>query len=552
MNENMYYKKREILITSALPYANGSLHLGNILEHIQCDIWSRYHFINGSLCLKICGDDAHGTPIMLHAKKIGLKPKDLIKRVYNEHIVDFIGFFVYYDNYYTTHSIENKVFVYKIFNKLYKRNYIKKDIINPFFDVSSNIFLPDRYIVGQCPKCYSDNQYGDNCIICGAFYDSFDIINPISVISGKIPEIKQTTHYFFCLYKFHDILKIWIIQNKLNDSVLNKLNEWFSIGLKRWDISRDYPYFGFKIPNEKDKYFYVWLDAPIGYISIFENLCNKNKYHNFSKFWKKNTNVELYHFIGKDIIYFHTLFWPAILYGSNMKMPNNVFIHGFLTILGSKMSKSKGTLITASDFLKHIDGEYLRYYYASKLNNSIEDIDLSVDDFIYKINSNIIGKFINIISRISALIELYFDNFLSKEISFINLNVFNDFIKYKCVIDEYYENRNYYLVLKSVMFLCDKLNVYINNQKPWILIKEKNNFHVTHEICTTIINIFKILTFYIKPVLPSISNNIEHVLNISPLNSENFFIILVNHKINSYFRFINRLDKNSFNNVIKF
>lgn len=544
----MYYKKREILITSALPYANGSLHIGNILEHIQCDIWSRYHIINGSFCIKICGDDAHGTPIMLHANKLLVSPQNLIRKIYNEHIIDLIGFGIYYDNYYTTHSIENKIFVYKIFKKLLKRNFIKKNIIDQLFDVSYNMFLPDRYIIGKCPKCLSDNQYGDNCCICGSCYNSFDIIDPVSILSYKTPEKRKTVHYFFCLDKFCKILNLWLHSHKLNESVINKLNEWFIVGFKKWDITRDVPYFGFKIPKEKFKYFYVWLDAPIGYISILENLCIKNFTFSFSKFWKKNTDIELYHFIGKDIMYFHTFFWPSILYGIDFKFPNNVFVHGFLTINNLKMSKSKGTLISANSFLKYINSEYLRYYYASKLSNNLEDIDLNVNDFINKINSNVIGKYINIISRISTFLNNYFDNRLSKTIS--NIGVINDFIDYKYVIDEYYENRQYFLVLKSLMFLCDKVNFYINNQKPWILVKDKNNLDYLQEFCTIIINIFKILTFYLKPILPKISNNIEILLNISPLNSHNYSLLILNHNINLYKHLIDRIDNNIFVDIM--
>ncbi len=548
----MYYKKREILLTSALPYANGYLHIGNILEHIQCDIWSRYHILNGSNCIKICGDDAHGTPIMLHANKLGISPKNLIRKIFNEHIIDLINFRIYYDNYHTTHSIENKFFVSNIFNLLLKKNFIKKNVINQLFDVSENMFLPDRYIVGKCPKCFSENQYGDNCSICGECYDSLDIINPLSVLSGNIPEKRKTIHYFFILNKFYKKLKIWIYNCALNESIINKLKEWFISELKMWDITRDHPYFGFKIPNEKDKYFYVWLDAPIGYISIFKNLCIKSNNIIFSKYWKINTNVELYHFIGKDIMYFHTLFWPSILYGVKLKIPDNIFIHGFLTIDNKKMSKSKGTLISASTFAKHFDSEYLRYYYSSKINNNFDDIDFNFKDFINKINSNIIGKFINIISRISKFINIYFKNKLSKSISFNNIDIINDFINYKYIINEYYENRQYFLVVKTIMFLCDKLNFYINNQKPWILIKNFKNFSFVQEICTIIINIFKILTFYVKPIMPKFCNDIEYILNIPYLNFENYFFLLLNHDINVYSHIANKIEKNIIDDIVDF
>ncbi|QQG46921.1 MAG: methionine--tRNA ligase [Candidatus Azosocius agrarius] len=545
----MYYKKREILITSALPYANGPLHIGNILEHIQCDIWSRFHNLNGSLCIKVCGDDSHGTPIMLHANKIGVSPKNLIKKIYKEHLLDLAKFDIYYDNYYRTHSIENKVFICKVFKKLFRNNLIKKNVINQLFDTIENIFLPDRYIIGTCPKCFSENQYSDNCSICGACYDSLNVINPISVLSKEVPIKKKTIHYFFCLDKFYKILKFWH-ECKLHESVINKLKEWFIVGLKKWDISRDSPYFGFKIPNEDSKYFYVWMDAPIGYISIFNNLCMKNSNFIFSKYWKIKTNIELYHFIGKDIMYFHTLFWPSILHGINFKMPNNIFIHGFLIINNKKMSKSKGTFLTAAKFSKYLNSEYLRYYYASKLNNVLDDIDLNINDFVNKVNSDIIGKFVNILSRIIKFINTYFDNKLSKNILNFNKKIIVDFINQKYIINEYYENRQYCFVLKHIMFLCDKINFYINNQKPWILIKDNENFAFVQEICTTVINIFKILTFYIKPILPKISNNIELILNIYPLNYKNYAFLLLDHKINPYVHLVERLDENMIKNIM--
>ena len=539
--------KRYILVTSALPYANGHLHLGHILEFIQADIWVRYHKLIGNNCIYISGIDAHGTPIMLKSREKNIDPQDLVDYYYNSHKNDIKCFFIDIDNYYTTHSIENIDLLISIFNKLVNSGFIYKKDILQFYDSINNFFLPDRYVRGTCPKCNYPDQYGDVCENCCSKYDSIELINPISVLSNIKPDIKSSKHYFFNLKYFEPFLKDWCKKNISQLEVFNKLNEWFLSGLNDWDISRDAPYFGIKIPDENDKYFYVWLDAPIGYIASFKNYC-KNNNINFDFFWDKNSNSELYHFIGKDIIYFHGLFWPAILSGSEIRLPNDIFVHGFLVINNKKMSKSNGTFITAKKYLDHFDHEFLRYYYASKLNNSITDLDFNLDEFMYKINSDFIGKFLNILSRSLNIINNYFNSFLFSSIN--DIYMFNHFLSFKDDIKFFYEKRLYNKVIICVMKLADEINIYIDKNKPWLLLNNDCDREKVHEICTYSINLFIILTCYLKPILPNFSCEVEKMLNLNIDNIDFINTPFLSKKVNLFKHLKSRINKSSLEKIL--
>lgn len=523
---------RKLLVTSALPYANGHLHLGHLVEHIQTDIWVRTHKMLNINCLSICADDAHGTPIMLKAEQLGITPEELTANMKISHESDFKAFGIIYDSYHTTHSIENKELAQDIYQKLEKKGNIVKKNISQAFDPIKNIFLPDRYVKGTCPKCNANNQYGDNCEACGATYAPTDLINPVSVISGATPIQKQSEHYFFDLPRFQDLLQSWTRNGHLQNEVANKLDEWFSTGLKQWDISRDAPYFGFLIPGTENKYFYVWLDAPIGYMASFKKYCDKNNV-SFDEYWNHDSTTELYHFVGKDIIYFHALFWPAILSASGYRLPTAVFTHGFLTINGEKMSKSRGTFIEAREYLKHLNPEYLRYYFAGKLTNKVEDIDLNFEDFTYKINADLVGKIVNIASRCSGFINKLFENELSKELD--DPDIYMELLSQKENIINAYIERNYAAALRLIMELADLVNQYINNRKPWALAKEgEPKLNEVHEICTTGLNLFRILITYLKPVLPKMAKDSEEFLNIEPLDFKAIDKPLLNHKVNNF------------------
>lgn len=533
---------RNIIVTSALPYANGDLHLGHILEFIQADIWVRYHRLLGNNCIYISGDDSHGTPIMLKSVIDNIEPEEIVKRYYSSHKQDLFDFNISLNNYYTTHSSENTHYSHIFFNELLKNGFIYTDNVDQFYDSVKGFYLPDRYVKGKCPRCMEDDQYGDVCEKCSFRYNSLDLINPVSVISGSKPILKNSKHYFFKLKLFEDFLFTWCKSNIVQVEVLNKLNEWFALGLKDWDISRDSPYFGILIPGEKDKYFYVWLDAPIGYISSFYNFCSFNKSVDFDSFWKSDSSYELHHFIGKDISYFHTLFWPALLKGSGFRLPTSVHVHGFLTINGRKMSKSDGTFITAKSYIKHFSNDLLRYYFASKLNSSINDIDFNWFDFCSKVNTDLVGKFVNILSRVLRIIDVYFDNYLCDFL--INTLMFDKFMNIRNEVLPLYESKQYSKIIFLLMKYVEDLNLYIDFEKPWMLVKSTDTFVRAHNVCTLVINLFLLLVLNIKPIMPSLASDVEKILNLQPLNWYDFNFPVLSHKINSFNVLIRRIDLN--------
>ena len=533
---------RKILVTSALPYANGSIHLGHLVEYLQTDIWVRSQKMSGNECLYICADDAHGTPIMLKAQELKITPEKLIESTYKEHIKDFSDFFIEFDNYYSTHSEENKEFSTHIYNQLKKNGNIIEKTIEQFYDAEAKMFLPDRYIKGECPKCGAKDQYGDSCEECGATYSSTEIVNPTSIVSNSSPITKKTEHFFFKLSDYEDFLKEWISSDTTQLEIKNKLNEWLSDGLADWDITRDKPYFGFNIPEHDDKYFYVWLDAPIGYIASFKNYCEKNN-KDFNEYWNKESDCEMYHFIGKDISYFHALFWPAMLDGSNFRKPTAIFCHGFLTIDGEKMSKSRGTFFNARTYLNHLSPEYLRYYYASRLTNKIEDIDLNFDDFISRVNSDLVGKIINIGSRCARFINKDFNNKLSSELK-------NSELIKKCLanvkdIIKNYEDRNYSSNIRLIASMADDVNKYLDEEKPWVKIKNESEKELAQKICTDGLNLFRILVGCLKPVIPEIAKKVEAIMRCAPINWENIEELITSNKIETFKPIITRIDKDA-------
>ena len=514
---------RRILVTSALPYANGPLHLGHMLEYIQTDIWVRFQRLRGHNCIYVCADDAHGTPIMLKARELGITPEALVARVGEEHRRDFADFHIGVDNYYTTHSPENRELATLIYKCLKAAGRIAVRTIRQFYDEQAKMFLPDRFIKGTCPRCGTPDQYGDACENCGATYTPADLINPLSVISGTRPVEKESEHYFFKLGDFGKFLKDWMAKSNLHPAVRAKLDEWFQAGLQDWDISRDAPYFGFEIPDTPGKYFYVWLDAPIGYMASFKNLCDKRKDLKFDDYWGKDSTRELYHFIGKDITYFHTLFWPAMLHGAGFRTPTAVFAHGFLTVNGQKMSKSRGTFIKARTYLDHLNPEYLRYYFAAKLGPGVDDIDLNMDDFVQRVNADLVGKLVNIASRCAGFLTKNFQGRLFstqeewKTISGTSidadLGIEMVLLGSDDTIAEYYEKREYAAAIREIMRLTNLVNQFIDKYKPWELAKQKENKEILHRICSAAINAFRILTIYLAPVLPSFAVEAEKFLN---------------------------------------
>ncbi len=504
--------ERKILVTSALPYANGSIHLGHLVEYIQTDIWVRFQKQRSNQCLYVCADDTHGTPIMLRADKEGITPEQLIAKVEKEHLEDFDDFGVAFDNFHSTHSEENKECSCLIYTRLRDGGHISKRTITQAYDPVKNMFLPDRFIKGDCPKCGAKEQYGDNCEACGATYSPIELKNAVSVVSGEKPIEKDSEHYFFNLADFTEMLDSWTkAEGHLQPEVRNKMAEWLENGLQQWDISRDAPYFGFEIPDAPGKYFYVWLDAPIGYMASFKNLCDKQGL-DFDEYWGRDSDVELYHFIGKDIIYFHALFWPAMLSGANFRTPSAVFSHGFLTVNGEKMSKSRGTFIKARTYLEHLNPEYLRYYFAAKLTNGIDDLDLNFDDFSQRVNSDLVGKVVNIASRSSGFIKKRFDGKLSANCS--EPELFQHFVDANALIAELYENREFGKAMREIMALADKANQYIDEKKPWLIAKEEGKDAELHDICSMGINLFRMLIAYLKPVIPALAENAESFLNI--------------------------------------
>lgn len=531
---------RNMLVTSALPYANGHLHLGHMVEHIQTDIWVRTHKMLGHRCISICGEDAHGTPIMLKAEQLGISPEELTAEIKRSHEQDFAAFSIDYDSYHTTHSAENQTLASEIYSKLQARGDIVTKTIRQAYDPIKNMFLPDRYVKGTCPKCGANDQYGDNCEACGATYTPTDLLNPVSAISGATPIEKESEHYFFDLPRYESLLKEWTKKGHLQVEVANKLDEWFAAGLKQWDISRDAPYFGFPIPGTVDKYFYVWLDAPIGYMASFKKYCDDHDL-SFSEFWGKESSAELYHFVGKDIVYFHALFWPAILAGSDHRLPTAIFTHGFLTVNGLKMSKSRGTFIEARTYLAHLNPEYLRYYFAAKLNGKVDDLDLNFDDFMSRVNSDLVGKVVNIASRCAGFINKRFDNQLST--SLCDPTLYEAVLKMRPVIIEAYVQRDYARAIRQIMEAADQINQYIDAQKPWVLAKEAERLSEVQEICTMGLNLFRLLITYLKPVLPKMAHDAEQFLNCSPLLWESIDAPLLNHSIHPFVPLMTRVEK---------
>ena len=540
--------KRRILVTSALPYANGEIHLGYMLETIQTDIWVRFQKMMGNECHYVCADDAHGTPIMLKAKEMELEPETLIEQVIIRHQADLDDFHIDFSQYHSTHSEENREISELIYNRLNDSGYIKKRIISQAFDPEKEMFLPDRFIKGECPKCGADDQYGDNCEVCGATYSTTELKNARSVISGATPIEKDSEHYFFDLPQFEKELEDWTKAGHLQEQVTNKLAEWFEQGLQQWDISRDKPYFGFKIPGTEDKYFYVWLDAPIGYMASFKKLCDNSEL-NFDEFFGKDSDTELYHFIGKDIIYFHALFWPATLMGSNFRTPSGVFAHGFLSVNGRKMSKSRGTFINARTYLENLDPEYLRYYYASKLTAKIDDIDLNLQDFKKRVNSDLVGKVINIASRSASFVVKNYDKELSAKC--IEKSLYDEFVEAGTDIARHYEARNFSHAMRLIMKLADKANQYIDEKKPWQLAKIEGKEKEVHEITSLAINLFKVLITYLKPVLPEMARRSEEFLNVDSLNWSDIENPLTNHKINKFKALMTRIEDDQIDQMVE-
>ncbi|KNC65845.1 methionine--tRNA ligase [Pseudoalteromonas ardens] len=538
--------KRKILITSALPYANGPTHLGHLLEYIQTDIWARFQKQQGHETYYVCADDAHGTPIMLNAQKQGITPEEMVQQVSIERQRDFADFNIEFDNYHSTHSDENRELSELIYTRLNDKGHIKKRTISQLFDPEKSIFLPDRFVTGTCPNCKAEEQNGDSCDACGATYSPTELIEPKSAMSGATPILKDSEHFFFDLPAFEDMLKTWLRSGSLQAEMANKLDEWFADGLQQWDISRDAPYFGFEIPGALGKYFYVWLDAPIGYMASFKNLCDKQGL-NFDEFWAEGSDAELYHFIGKDIIYFHSLFWPAMLDGANFRKPNNVFAHGFVTVNGAKMSKSKGTFVKARTYLEHLDPEYLRYYYAAKLNSGVTDLDLNLEDFAQRVNSDLVGKVVNIASRCAGFITKKFDGKLSSTV--MDEALLNSFVAAKDSIAGHYENREYSRAVREIMTLADKANQFIDAEAPWVLAKNEDTLERAHQVCSLGLNLFRALLTYLKPILPGMAKNVEAFLN-TQLSWESLGTPLVDHEINKFKALMQRVELDKVNAMV--
>ena len=534
------------LMTSALPYANGSIHLGHMVETIQTDIWVRFQKMRGNRCIYVCADDAHGTAIMLTAERLGISPEQQIANMQAEHQRDFAGFNIGFDNYHTTHSPENQKLSALIYNRLKANGHIAEREITQAYDPEKGLFLADRYIKGTCPKCKSPDQYGDNCEVCAATYAPMDLLDPRSVISGATPIPKASKHLFFKLPEFSDYLKGWTRAGHLQPEVANKLAEWLDAGLQEWDISRDAPYFGFEIPGEKDKYFYVWLDAPIGYMASFEQLCQREGL-DFDSYWNKDSSAEVYHFIGKDIINFHALFWPAMLNSADFRTPTKVCAHGFLTVNGKKMSKSRGTFINASTYLKHLDAEYLRYYYATKLGANVDDIDLNIEDFVARVNSDLVGKVVNIASRTAKFIAKA-GGMLSADIA--DTELWQRFVDASDPIAQLYENREFSRAMRDIMALADAANEYIAAQAPWSMAKEPGREKEVLAVCTLGINLFKVLVTYLKPVLPATANAAEEFLN-TQLSWNEAPAFMGEHNINPFKPLMQRVERDKVENMIE-
>lgn len=531
---------RKILVTSALPYANGSIHLGHMVEYIQTDIWVRFQKMRGNQAIYVCADDAHGSAIMLRAEKEGITSEQLIDNVRAEHTTDFADFLVDFDNYHSTHSPENQALSSLIYTRLRDAGHIATRPVTQYFDPDKQMFLADRFIKGTCPKCAAEDQYGDNCEVCGATYAPTELKNPKSAISGATPVLKESLHYFFKLPDFDAMLKQWTRSGALQESVANKIAEWLDAGLQQWDISRDAPYFGFEIPDAPGKYFYVWLDAPIGYMASFQNLCARRPELDFDAYWAKDSSAELYHFIGKDIVNFHALFWPAMLEGAGFRKPTALNVHGYLTVNGQKMSKSRGTFIKARTYLDHLDPEYLRYYYASKLSRSVDDLDLNLEDFVQKVNSDLVGKVVNIASRCAGFIHKGNGGRLVAENAAPEL--FAEFASAAPSIAEAYENRDFARAMREIMALADRANAWIAEKAPWALNKQDGKQAEVQAICAAGVNLFRQLVIFLKPVLPNLAAAAEQFLNVAPLSWNDHQVLLADHDLNPFNPLMTRID----------
>lgn len=548
----MSSKSRKILVTSALPYANGPIHLGHLVEYVQTDIWVRFQRMQRHQVYYVCADDAHGTPIMLRAQSEGITPERLIQRISKEHQADFADFNISFDNYHSTHSDENRQLAETIYGRLRKAGHIHQRTIKQAYDPVKEMFLPDRFIRGTCPRCGAPDQYGDSCEVCSATYSPTDMKDAVSVVSGAKPVEKESEHYFFKLADFEQMLRDWLqpangSKRHVQEEVANKLNEWFEAGLQDWDISRDAPYFGFEIPDAPGKYFYVWLDAPMGYLASFRQLCQRDGI-DFDDYWKPDSDAEVYHFIGKDILYFHALFWPAVLTGASFRKPTAIFTHGFLTVNGQKMSKSRGTFIMARTYLNHLNPEYLRYYLAAKLNNRVEDIDLSFDDFMHRVNSDLVGKVVNIASRCAGFISKRFDGELS---AVSETTLFNQLAGKADEIASLYEQRRYNQAMREIMALADQANAYINDREPWVVAKQQGRDRELQAICSDGINLFRLLVIYLKPVLPVLAGQSEDFLNIEPCQWKDLATPLpAGHRVKPFKHMMQRLDQAAIDAVL--
>ena len=536
----MIDKVRQIVVTSALPYANGPIHIGHMLEYVQTDIWVRFQKMRGHECVYVCADDAHGTPIMLRAKAEGITPEVLIDKMNREHLSDFTDFGVDFDNFHSTHSPENKTFAEEIYLKLKAAGHVRTQVISQAYDPKAEMFLPDRFIKGECPSCGTADQYGDNCESCGATYSPTDLKNAVSVVTGETPIEKDSEQYFFKLSDFEDMLKTWTRAGHIQKEIANKMDEWLEDGLRDWDISRNAPYWGFEIPDAPGKYFYVWLDAPIGYMASFKNWCDKNN-ASFDDYWKLDSHTELHHFIGKDIARFHTLFWPAMLEGAGYRKPTAVYCHGFLTVDGQKMSKSRGTFIKARTYLEHLNPEYLRYYFAAKLSSGVDDIDLNLEDFSARVNSDLVGKVVNIASRCAGFINKNFGARLSASIGDNKLS--QQALAAADSIASAYENREYSRAMREIMALADKANQFIDEKQPWVIVKDIERQAEVHETCTIGINCFRQLIILLKPVLPKVAEQAQAFLNVDPLDWNDLDNDLLDHPINKFKPLMTRIDK---------
>ena len=536
-------KTRSILVTAALPYANGLAHMGHLVEYIQADIWVRFQKLIGNRCVFVCASDAHGTPIMIRARQDDVDPEEIVRHYHDRYIEDFAGFHIEFDNFYTTHSTENRELVEHIYEALKAGDHLATRTIRQSYDEAEGMFLPDRFVRGTCPRCGAEDQYGDSCESCGATYSPSDLVEPVSVLSGTRPVERESEHLFFRLSDCQEGLQSWAASGSLQESVRRKLDEWFEVGLQDWDISRDAPYFGFAIPDMPGKYFYVWLDAPVGYMASFKHLAASVPALDFDEFWEPDSDTELYHFIGKDIVYFHALFWPAVLGAAGYRLPTAVFVHGFLTVNGEKMSKSRGTFITARTYLEHLDPEYLRYYYASKLGPGVEDIDLSLDDFVQKVNSDLVGKLVNIASRCSGFITRLSDGRLSESLPEPELH--ETISSTADAVAEAYENRNFSRAMRLVMGLADQANQYIDRHKPWVMAKEEGREDEVQAVCTQGLNAFRSLVIMLKPVLPALAAACESFLGENALGWSDLRKPLLGVSINRFKPLMKRIEPKS-------